>query len=171
MRAFQPAADLLSRFIPALRKMPTDLVERNHANWAPAVQHILFFGWLYLLLAVVWITSDMLFFNREFWKQAGVLVPQSRLKTILICVGAIAIAAPVIYFGLTPAAGRRPFFGLLGLSILAGVFPIMAMGLCTLMMACARPSSRSLNADACQSNTQGHWYETFRDLYKKLEGR
>jgi hypothetical protein len=134
MRVVQPAVDWLSAFIPALRRMPLDLTERGYADWAPAVQHLMFVAWLSLPLIAVWIILDVLVINRNSWARVRSLY-RWRRWAIMLLLSAIVIAAmvPILFFGLTAASDRK---GLAGLPGLAGCFFAMVSAFFMLTVSC-----------------------------------
>lgn len=136
IRIVQPAIDRLSTFVPALRRMPYDLIERGQADWAPAVQQVLFAGWLFLLLIGAWVIFEVLVINRHFWARMRPLLNRRGWVTmILICIGAVLALGPVLFFGWT-APGWGGFAGVVGLPMLAGCFFVITATFFVLALAC-----------------------------------
>jgi len=107
MKAFQPAVDWLSPVIPALQRMPSDLIKRGQAEWAPVVQHILLVGWMFFFVSAAWIALDVLIISRRLWGQARpVLNFRGWTVLALMSVFIIAILTPIFFFGLSPKSGR-----------------------------------------------------------------
>jgi hypothetical protein len=105
--ALQPAADWLALFVPAFDRMATELAEKGLANWIAATRHVLLVGWLYILVATVWIVSDMLIIHRRDWGRVGFIArsPEPVKTTLAVC-AFLAMMLAFIFFGV-PASHLR----------------------------------------------------------------
>lgn len=134
---FQPIGDLLSTFVPSLRRMPLSLIERGEAEWAPAVQNVLFLGWLFSPMLAGWIAFDVLVINRHFWGRNALLITGWGWG-ILILISAAIIAAmlPNLFFGLTLGLEPRKIRAASGLPVLAVLFLLMLFAFFMLTASC-----------------------------------
>ncbi len=135
MTTARPAAEWLSTIVPALRRIPLDMIAGDQAEWAPSVQHVLFVGWFFLLLVGLWTAVDVLVINRRSWARVRSLYRRRGWGVmVLSCAAVIVAAVPILFFGLTPE--RNGFAEEAGLLMLAACFLAIALTFFVLILSC-----------------------------------
>jgi MFS family permease len=141
---FQPIVELVSSFVPSLRRMPMSLIARGEGEWAQAVQNVLFLGWLFSPMLAGWIALDVLVINRHHWGRKALLITGWGWG-ILILISAAIIAAmlPSLFCGLTLGFAPRKIGASSGLPVLAVLFLVMLYAFFTLAASCNALLKRS----------------------------
>jgi hypothetical protein len=153
MGMLQPAVNWLTPFIPAFQRMTLDLAASGHADWAPAVQHILFVGWSISLAMTAWIVLDVIF-NGRTWAQLPFLSGHFEgIKSCLSFLAFLGLSLLFLFFGMMPRPDRNSFELVLRMPILAFFFVFMILLFFALVQTCnallwrSRSRSRQNAAD------------------------
>jgi len=136
MKMLQPAVNRLAPFIPAFQRMTFDLAAGGHADWAPAVQHLLFVGWSISLAMALWIVLDVII-NGHTWAQLPLLSGHFEVvKSCLSFLALLGLALLFLFFGMMPKPGQNSFDLALRIPVLAFLFVFMILLFFALVLTC-----------------------------------
>ena len=174
MGMLQPAVNWLTPFIPAFQRMTLDLIASGHADWAPAVQHILFVGWSISLAMTAWIVLDVII-NGRTWAQLPFLSGHVEVvKSSLSFIALLGLSLLFLFFGMMPKPGQNSFDLALRMPILAFLFVFMILLFFALVLTCNallwRARSRS-SQNAADEQSRAMQLEMQNMLRRTLHGK